>query len=86
MWLHDLKFTYSEKATNFFQNLHRRFVLGSNGQRYGGDFAKLCGLLRIYEHKSQTFFRQIIESRQVVSKYKHQSCCQAYVAGKSQIN
>ena len=31
------------------QNLHRRFVLCSNGQIYGGDFAKLCGLLRIYE-------------------------------------
>ena len=31
------------------QNLHRRFVLYSNGQIYGGDFAKLCSLLRIYE-------------------------------------
>ena len=31
------------------QNLHRRFVLCSNGQIYGGDFAKFCGLLRIYE-------------------------------------
>ena len=33
----------------FLQNLHRRFVLCSNGQIYGGDFAKFCGLLRIYE-------------------------------------
>ena len=32
----------------FLQNLHRRFVLCSNGQIYSGDFAKLCGLLRIY--------------------------------------
>ena len=31
------------------QNLHRRFVLWSNGQIYGGDFAKIFGLLRIYE-------------------------------------
>ena len=31
------------------QNLHRRFVLCSKGQIYGGDFAKFCGLLRIYE-------------------------------------
>ena len=31
------------------QNLHCRFVLCSNGQIYGGDFAKICGLLRIYE-------------------------------------
>ena len=31
------------------RNLHRRFVLFSNGQMYDGDFAKFCGLLRIYE-------------------------------------
>ena len=31
------------------RNLHRRFVLCSNGQIYGGDFAKFCDLLRIYE-------------------------------------
>ena len=33
----------------FLQNLHRRFVLCSNGQMYGGDFAKFRGLLRIYD-------------------------------------
>ena len=33
----------------FLRNLHRRFVLCSNSQIYGGDFAKFCGLLRIYE-------------------------------------
>ena len=33
----------------FFQNLHLRFVLCSASQIYGGDFAKVCGLLRIYE-------------------------------------
>ena len=30
------------------RNLHRRFVLCSASQSYGGDFAKFCGLLRIY--------------------------------------
>ena len=44
-----LKFLYSEKATIFLWNLHRRFFLSSNGQIYGGDFAKFCGILRIYE-------------------------------------
>ena len=29
------------------RNIHRRFVLCSNGHIYGGDFAKFCGLLRI---------------------------------------
>ena len=41
--------TYSDKATLFLRNLHRRFVPCSNGQIYGGDFAKFCGHLRIYE-------------------------------------
>ena len=31
------------------RNLHGRFVLCIEIQIYGGDFAKLCGLLRIYE-------------------------------------
>ena len=31
------------------QNLHRRFDRYYIGQIYGGDFAKICGLLRIYE-------------------------------------
>ena len=31
------------------RNLHRRFVLYSNGQIYGGDFTIFFGLLRIYE-------------------------------------
>ena len=31
------------------RNIHRTFVLSSNGRIYGGDFAKLCGILRIYE-------------------------------------
>ena len=30
-------------------NLHRRFDRYNIGQIYGGDFAKFCGLLRIYE-------------------------------------
>ena len=39
------------------RNLHRRFVLCSNGQIYGGDFTKFCGVLRIlyelYKFQSQ---------------------------------
>ena len=31
------------------QNLHCRFDRYYIGQIYGGDFAKICGLLRIYE-------------------------------------
>ena len=46
MWV---KFIYSEKATKFLRNLHRRFVLCSNGQIYCRDFAKFCDILRIYE-------------------------------------
>ena len=40
---------FSEKDIKILRNHHLRFVLYSNGQIYGGDFAKLCGLLRIYE-------------------------------------
>ena len=33
----------------FLRNIHRRFVLCSNGQIYVGDFKTICDLLRIYE-------------------------------------
>ena len=32
------------------QNLHQLFDWQYIGQIIGGDFAKFCGLLRIYEH------------------------------------
>ena len=46
------------------RNLHRRFVLCTNGQIYGGDFAKFCGLLRIYElyQNTKAFFTDSIFS------------------------
>ena len=45
-----VKFKYSEKATNFCEiSTIDLFVLCSNSQIYSGDFAKFCGLLRIYE-------------------------------------
>ena len=47
--LFSLKLRFCEKDAKFLQNHHLRFVLCSNSQVYGGDFAKLCGLLRIYE-------------------------------------
>ena len=37
-------------------NLHCRFVLCFNGQIYGGDFEKFCGLLRIYELYLSIYF------------------------------
>ena len=44
------------------QNIHRRFVLCSNGQIYVGGFAKFCGLLRIYELYvlKAGFFRKMV--------------------------
>ena len=51
-----LKMRFCEKDTNFLQNHHLRFFLCSNGQIYGRDFAKFCGLLRIYElYNTNTF-------------------------------
>ena len=42
-----VKFIYTEKATKFFKNLRRRFVLRSASQICGGYFVKFCSLLRI---------------------------------------
>ena len=44
-----LKFIYSEKAANFFRNLHLTFDYSTYSPKLGEDFAKFCGLLRIYE-------------------------------------
>ena len=45
-----LKFIHSEKATKFCE-IPTNYLTGSTyiGQIIGGDFAKFCGLLRIYE-------------------------------------
>ena len=48
---------YSEKAKKILRNLHRRFVLCGASQIYSGDFAKFCGLLRIYELYQITFLK-----------------------------
>ena len=40
-----VKFIYSEKATKFCKISTVSYI----GQIYSGDFAKICGLLRIYE-------------------------------------
>ena len=37
------------EGQKILQNLHQLFVLCIASQIIGGDFAKLCGLLRIYE-------------------------------------
>ena len=41
--------SYILKRPQILRNLHLRFVLWSSGHIYVGDFAKFCGLLRIYE-------------------------------------
>ena len=61
-----LKFVYSEKATKFLRNLHRRFDHYYIRQIYGGDFGKICGLLRIYELYSTT---EVMPTQQVTGVY-----------------
>ena len=57
-------------ASNFKWKIFSNFVpfsesLNFNGQIYGGDFAKFCGLLRIYElYQSDCFDEKIITNKQ----------------------
>ena len=44
-----IKFIYSEKATKFWEIFTVDLTVTTLGQIYGGDFAKICGLHRIYE-------------------------------------
>ena len=48
-WWYLVKFIYSEKATKILRNLPLTFDYSTYGQKLGEDFAKFCGLLRIYE-------------------------------------
>ena len=66
-----LELSYEEVTSKFhifweghksLQNLHRKFVLWSNGQIYEGDFAKFCGLLRIHELYDKHSSRAVIQS------------------------
>ena len=47
--LKQVKFIYSEKATKILRNLPLTFDHSTYGQKLVEDFAKFCGLLRIYE-------------------------------------
>ena len=50
LYLCIVKFIYSEKATKFCEiSIVDLTITMYIGQIYGGDFAKFCGLLRIYE-------------------------------------
>ena len=49
IWDAQVKFIYSEKATKILQNLPLTFDYSTYGQKLGEDFAKFCGLLKIYE-------------------------------------
>ena len=51
--MNQLKFIYSEKATKILRNLLLAVDYSTYGQKLGEDFAKFCGLLRIYELYSQ---------------------------------
>jgi len=44
-----LKFIHSKKATKILLNLPLTFDYSTYGQKLEEDFAKFCGLLRIYE-------------------------------------
>ena len=44
-----IKFVFSKKATKIDNIFTVDLTVCSNGQIYGGDFGKFCGLLRIYE-------------------------------------
>ena len=47
-WKCSIKFVYSEKATKFCK-ISTLLLSMYYRQKWGGDFAKFCGLLRIYE-------------------------------------
>ena len=49
MYIFEVKFIYSEKATKFCKISTVDLTVTTLGQIYGGDFAKICGLFRIYE-------------------------------------
>ena len=46
---HLVKFIYCEKATKFYEISTLILSVMYCRQKQGGDFAKFCGLLRIYE-------------------------------------
>ena len=65
MYIHKVhKFWEGHKI---LRNLHLRFELYYIGQIYGGDFAKLCGHLRIYELYILTFSYEILYGRYFIA-------------------
>ena len=42
-------YIFGREGHKILRNLHQIFVLCTVSQIIGGDFAKFCGLLRIYE-------------------------------------
>ena len=59
------------EGQQILQSLHRRFVLCGASQIYGGDFAKFCGLLRIYELYISGHFRNFLEHILISWMEKH---------------
>ena len=54
-----VKTRFSGKVRKILRNLDRRFDRYYIGQIYSGDFAKICGLLRIYELYTSKFKSKI---------------------------
>ena len=49
-----------EEGHRILQNLHQLFDWKYIGQMIGGDFAKFCGLLRIYEAKMMSMIEVLL--------------------------
>ena len=49
------KSRFCEKDAKILQNHPNTFFLCSNGQIYGGDFTRFCGLLNIYKLYLSTY-------------------------------
>ena len=61
------------------QNLHLTFVLCSASQNQGEDFAKFCGLLRIYE------LYEVIVSPKMPTKHYQDFCPGSLLEGRAEI-
>ena len=62
----DFKVHIFWEGHKILRNLHRRFDWHYIGQIYVGDFAKFCGLLRIYEfYKNEPLDEPLTNSKQI---------------------
>ena len=64
-----IKFIYSEKATKFCEIFPLTFDYSTYSQKLGEDFAKFCGLLRIYELYILSLFQIYQEFDKMIKKF-----------------